>query len=571
MSSTYKETEEQLECALEEVRACKGKPNFAKIAKKWKVHRQRLSRRFQGKTQSKSTRPPTNRKLNSAQEQALMAYVAALDRLELSARPALLVASANQLLAAAHQGSGPPPVVGKNWLGSFVKRHPQLHRVKQKSRELSRMLQDRPTLKRFFGKLKKTMDEHGITQDDIWNVDEVGFRIGAGEKQWIVTLNPSKDAHLASETRRDSVTCIEAVSAAGQHIAPLIIFAAAQHSESWSNNDLSDDTLLAVSANGYTDDILALRWIKHFNELTLKITKGNKRLLIFDGHGSHCTKQFLEYCEQSNIIPFSLPPHSSHILQPLDVSVFQPMKHWHREAIDKATRSGCTNFNKIEFLAALTSIRKAMMQPNTIKAGFRLTGLFPFNPEMILVKFPEHSNDSGPATGSSSLPTATISTPKTLRSLSRTVNVLERRNDLSPTVIKCIRGAHIQAQAGSLAVTALEVQTAAQQERNARAERQRKVVQSGGVLYSGQARSITQEKLQQEEAEERRREFVKVRRTANKSKAEGWRQVFAQMRKVVKARAKAKSGVSAATTDTLEDLDNDADEGDNDLDLLLLP
>ncbi|CAD6983687.1 unnamed protein product, partial [Tilletia controversa] len=129
----------------------------------------------------------------------------------------------------------------------------------------------------------------------------------------------------------------------------------------------------------------------------------------------------------------------------------------------------------------------------------------------------------------------------------------------------------IQAQAGSLAVTALEVQTAAQQERNARAERQRKVVQSGGVLYSGQARSITQEKLQQEEAEERRREFVKVRRTANKSKAEGWRQVFAQMRKVVKARAKAKSGVSAATTDTLEDLDNDADEGDNDLDLLLLP
>ncbi|KAE8212386.1 hypothetical protein CF319_g9261 [Tilletia indica] len=252
MASSYKVVEEALECALEEARASKGKPNFVKIAKKWNVHRQRLSRRYQGKTQSKSTRPPTNRKLNSAQEQALLSYVAELDRLELSARPALLIASANQLLAAAHQNSGPPPVVGKNWLGNFVKRHKQLHRVKQKSRELSRMLQDRATLAKFFKKFKRTIDEHGIGKEDIWNVDEVGFRIGVGGKQWIITMNASKDAHLASETCRDSVTCIEAVSAAGEHIAPMIILAAAQHSESWGSNDLSDDTLLAVSPNGYS-------------------------------------------------------------------------------------------------------------------------------------------------------------------------------------------------------------------------------------------------------------------------------------------------------------------------------
>ncbi|CAD6923067.1 unnamed protein product, partial [Tilletia laevis] len=72
------------------------------------------------------------------------------------------------------------------------------------------MTQDRTTLSRFFKKLKTTIETQGIQPCDIWNVDEVGFRVGIGGKQWILTLNPTKEAHLASETCRDSVTCIEA-------------------------------------------------------------------------------------------------------------------------------------------------------------------------------------------------------------------------------------------------------------------------------------------------------------------------------------------------------------------------
>ncbi|KAE8264368.1 hypothetical protein A4X09_0g6984 [Tilletia walkeri] len=530
MPSKYEEEKERVECAVGAARAV-VKLDFSALAREWKVDRLHISRRYQVKN-SKLTRAPTNRKLDDDQERALLQYIGISDGLDLSARPELVIAPATQLLSVAHVGSGPPPVVGANWLPNFIKRHEVLLKVKQKSRELTRMTQDRTTLAKLFKKLKTTVDREEIFACDMWNVDDVGFRVGIGGKQRIITLNPTREAHLASETCRDFMTCIETVSALGQHIDPMVIMSASQHSESWVNNDLPDTTLLAVSPNGYTDDILALKWIKHFDARTKGMTKGNKCLLIFDGHGSHCTKQFIDYCNKANIIPFSLPPHSSHILQPLNVSVFQPMKHWHRVAIDAATQTECTNFNKIEFLASLNDIRVKTMKTNTIKNGFRL----------VLVNFPEQTqipsviSPTSPSTQSPDAPT----TPKTVRTLSRVVNDIEQRygDEISPTVLKCVRGGLLQAQVGSLAVSAMRHQTAAQKERNKRTERQRKVTQSGGVLYAEDAREIAEEKMEKEEKEEERRIWVKVKTEVKKRKAEGWQKEYVQMRKEVKRRCK---------------------------------
>ncbi|CAD6953869.1 unnamed protein product, partial [Tilletia caries] len=89
MPLSYAELEEKVLTALEEAQAePRGKPNITAIAKKHGVDAQRLRRRFHGK-ESKSTRPPTNRKLTDAQEEAILTWIAVLDKLELSARPAL--------------------------------------------------------------------------------------------------------------------------------------------------------------------------------------------------------------------------------------------------------------------------------------------------------------------------------------------------------------------------------------------------------------------------------------------------------------------------------------------------
>ena len=74
------------------------------------------------------------------------------------------------------------------------------------------------------------------------------------------------------------------------------------------------------------------------------------------------------------------------MLLSFDVVVFQPYKHFHAGAIDAATRTGCSDFNKLEFLAALTSIREQTFKKTTVLSAFRQTGLIPFNPEIVLSK-----------------------------------------------------------------------------------------------------------------------------------------------------------------------------------------
>lgn len=49
-------------------------------------------------------------------------------------------------------------------------------------------------------------------------------------------------------------------------------------------------------------------------------------LLFIDGHKSHLNTYTSEFCEKHGIILYGLPPNTTHMLQPADVSVFRPLK-----------------------------------------------------------------------------------------------------------------------------------------------------------------------------------------------------------------------------------------------------
>jgi len=65
--------------------------------------------------------------------------------------------------------------------------------------------------------------------------------------------------------------------------------------------------------------------IKHFHE-HVKSTKEKPVLLIFDNHSSHIDYNVVKFAKDNSIILLTFPPHCSHALQPLDVSVFGPFK-----------------------------------------------------------------------------------------------------------------------------------------------------------------------------------------------------------------------------------------------------
>jgi hypothetical protein len=81
-----------------------------------------------------------------------------------------------------------------------------------------------------------------------------------------------------------------------------------------------------------------------------------------------------------------MPPHSSHLLQPLDVACFSPLKRAYGDAISALARNRTNHISKEAFLPAFkAAFTKAIIKEN-ILAGFRGAGLVPHNPEAVLSK-----------------------------------------------------------------------------------------------------------------------------------------------------------------------------------------
>jgi len=165
--------------------------------------------------------------------------------------------------------------------------------------------------------------QYNIQSGDIYNFDETGFCISIGHDQWIITRDPTCPVYLGSMTNRELVTVCETIRGDGAVLPPMIIVPGVIHQQHWyTATSIPDNYLLATSESSYNNDELTIKWIGHFQRFSAERQSGEYRLFLLDGFGSHCTKEFLEYCEVNNIVVFCLPPHSSHLLQPLDVVVF---------------------------------------------------------------------------------------------------------------------------------------------------------------------------------------------------------------------------------------------------------
>ncbi|KAH8622947.1 hypothetical protein IG631_22103 [Alternaria alternata] len=79
-----------------------------------------------------------------------------------------------------------------------------------------------------------------------------------------------------------------------------------------------------------------------------------------------------------------MPAHTSHLLQPLNIGCFSPLKRAYSHEIQELARQGVYHINKIDFLTAYTRIQPTVLTQQNIQAGFQATGLIPPYPERVL-------------------------------------------------------------------------------------------------------------------------------------------------------------------------------------------
>jgi hypothetical protein len=92
----------------------------------------------------------------------------------------------------------------------------------------------------------------------------------------------------------------------------------------------------------------------------------------------------MKYCLEHNTILCRLGSYTSHMTQPLDVSVFGPLKTAYRELVGQRNRGGVSNVGKPYFTLLYDRARKVAFTPQNIKSGWSRTGLYPFNPARVL-------------------------------------------------------------------------------------------------------------------------------------------------------------------------------------------
>lgn len=510
MANTYLDIEDRI------IEACHAlyheeKPNISQAARQFDVPYDRLRARYKGRV-SRSERPVIGRKLDDAQEEALCNYLNTLDDLGVHPRLHTVTHSANSILRDSHDDpQTPPPTVGSTWTNRFLARKPEYHTLKQKPIDVLRKLAHDPVvIKGWFARLKTQIELTGILQEDVYNFDETGFNIGIGRPQWVITRDTKRRAWIPSDSNRLRITVGETVSADGVVLPPFIILPGIIIQDRWFEN-LEDEDIIGVSESGYNNDILMYEYIQHFNRQSEYRRKGAWRMLIFDGYGSHITKDVIDYCKWHKIVLFCLPPHTSHFLQPLDVVLFQPYKHWHGEIVDEATRDGCDNFSSVEFLASLHRIRDLTFKRSSIKAAWRQSGIFPWDPEVPLQRLRDVGLE-GPTSPRAATPPRPAqdsvdnednwATPKKLMDLCTQAQAIQNTSKLSGKVkdrlARFAKGARIMAMEGNLSRGHLARSQVAQAARKRREQGSRRVLAKGGVLRAKDARAISWEKTPEE-------------------------------------------------------------------------
>ena len=83
-----------------------------------------------------------------------------------------------------------------------------------------------------------------------------------------------------------------------------------------------------------------------------------------------------------------MPAHSSHILQPLDVACFAPLKRAYGTQVEGQAWLDINHIVKDDFLPLYYAAHIQTITEKNIKAGFTAAGLIPFNPERVLENLP---------------------------------------------------------------------------------------------------------------------------------------------------------------------------------------
>ena len=278
--------------------------------------------------------------------------------------------------------------LGKNWVQKFLSRHKEIKTKYIPPLDKERALaQDPQILKDWFELYRRIKAQYNVRDGDIYNMDEKGFLQGVIAKLRVLLSKYEAKKHITQCDNREWTSLIECISLTGRILRPFVIFKAKRQQLSWL--DAYPEAHFTYTDNGWTDNKIGLYYfVQCFDPETAIGQEGEYRILLLDGHASHISTKTVEYCVSRKIILLCLPPHTTHLLQPLDVGIFAPLSTAYKNHVHRITRLGAGYaIDKVDFLEILRLARKDAITPTNIQKAWQAVGLSPYNPHLIVQNF----------------------------------------------------------------------------------------------------------------------------------------------------------------------------------------
>ena len=137
-----------------------------------------------------------------------------------------------------------------------------------------------------------------------------------------------------------------------------------------------------------------MEWLERIFVPASKASSENRILLLLDNHSTRFTFEAIQAADKHGVDILPFPPNASHLMQPLDIGLFGPLKVlvelcWSEKMITP------------EIILDRVELIKTIMQPDVynkaftmvnIARGWREAGLHPFSMEAILTSrlTPDH-------------------------------------------------------------------------------------------------------------------------------------------------------------------------------------
>jgi hypothetical protein len=139
--------------------------------------------------------------------------------------------------------------------------------------------------------------------------------------------------HTIVPNQREWLSVLVYINAVGSAIPSFYVFKGKRFRQNYIER-CEPGATMSMQPWAWMTSYLFSAWISHFIECVQRmggISTENMHLLILNGHYSHVTLDVVQEARAAGLDLLTLPSHTSHALQPLDVSVFKPFKTFFRE------------------------------------------------------------------------------------------------------------------------------------------------------------------------------------------------------------------------------------------------